>query len=139
MAPFKGSKQPRQSQDQRGKRSTSVDSREEPPVAQVRRLTRTWSPKLEVDNVSIAYNASFMHYHGGHAGYVAEALEQPLLLPKDIEAYKNFNHPELFLSLKRDLAMVSNWIYCSTFILLHFLICYSKGEIPLLLFFFFFF
>ena len=137
MALFKGSKQPRQSQDQRGKRSTSVDSREEPPVAQVRRPTRTWSPKLEVDGVSIAYNASLKHYRGGHAGHVVEALEQALLLPKDIEAYKNFNHPELFLSLKRDLAMVSDWIYCSTFILLHFLICYSKGEIPLLFFFFF--
>ena len=33
MAPSKGSKQPRQFQDQRGRRSTSVDSREEPPVA----------------------------------------------------------------------------------------------------------
>ena len=33
MAPSKGSKQPRQSQDQRGRRSTSVDSREEPLVA----------------------------------------------------------------------------------------------------------
>ena len=142
MAPSKGSKQPRQSQDQKGKRSTSVDSREEPPVAQVRRLTRTWSPKLEVDSVSIAYNASFRHYRGGHAGHVAEALEQPLLLPKDMEAYRNFNHPELFLSLKRDLAMVSDWIYCSTFILLHFLTCYSKDEIPLVfvcVFFFFFF
>ena len=41
MSPSKGSKQPRQSQDQRGRRSTSVDSREEPPVAQVRRPTRT--------------------------------------------------------------------------------------------------
>ena len=49
----------------------------------------------------------------------------------NMEAYKNFNHPELFLSLKRDLAMVSDWIYYSTFILLHFLTCYSKGEIPL--------
>ena len=37
MAPSKGSKQPRQSQDQRGRRSTSVDSREEPHVAPVRR------------------------------------------------------------------------------------------------------
>ena len=33
MAPSKGSKQPRQSQDQRSKRSNSVDSREEPPMA----------------------------------------------------------------------------------------------------------
>ena len=100
-------------------------------MAQVRRPTRTWSPKLEVDGVPIAYDASLRHYHGGHAGLVAEALKQPLLLPKDMEAYKNFNHSELFLSLKRDLAMVSDWIHCSTFILLHFLTLYSKGETPL--------
>ena len=54
MGHFKGSKQPRQSQDQRSKRSNFVDSREEPPMVQVRRLTRTWSPKLEVDDVPIA-------------------------------------------------------------------------------------
>ena len=33
MVPSKGSKQPRQSQDQRSRRSNSVDSQEEPPVA----------------------------------------------------------------------------------------------------------
>ena len=77
-------------------------------MAQVRRPTRTWSPKLEVDGASIAWDASLRHYHGGHAGHVAKALEQPLLLPKDMETYRNFNQPELFLSLKRDLAMVSN-------------------------------
>ena len=108
MAPSKGSKQPRQSQDQRGRRFTFVDSREERHVAQVCRPTRTWSPKLEVDGVPIAYDASLRHYRGGHVGHVAEDLEQPFLLPKDMEAYKNFNHPELFLSLKRDLAMVSD-------------------------------
>ena len=37
----KGSKQQRQSQDPRSRRSGSVDSREELPVVQVRRLTRT--------------------------------------------------------------------------------------------------
>ena len=41
MGPSKGSKQPRKSQDQRNRRSNSVDSREEPPVAQMRRPTRT--------------------------------------------------------------------------------------------------
>ena len=128
MAPSKGSNQPRQSQDQRSRRSNSVDSREEPPIAQVCRPTRTWSPKLEVDGVPIAYDASFRHYCGGHAGLVAEPLEQPLLFPKDMEAYRNFNHPELFLSLKRDLAMVSYWIYYPTLILLHFLTFYNKGE-----------
>ena len=121
MGPTKGSKQPRQLQDQRNRRSNSVDSREEPPVAQVRRPTRTWLPKLEVDGVPIAYDASFRHYRGGHASLVSEALEQPLLHPQDREAYRNFNHSELFLSLKRDLAMVSDCIHCSSFILLHFL------------------
>ena len=87
MGSAKGSKQPRQSQDQRNRRSNSVDSGEEPPVAQVRRPTRIWSPKLEVDGVPIAYDASLRHYRGGHAGLVAEALEQPILLPNDMEAY----------------------------------------------------
>ena len=75
-------------------------------MAQVHRPTRTWSPKLEVDGVPIAWDASLRHYRGRHAGHLAEALEQPLLLPKNMEAYRNFNHPKPFLSLKRDLAMV---------------------------------
>ena len=75
MGHSKGSKQPRQSQDQRSRRSNSVDSREELPVAQVRRPIRTWLPKLEVDGVPIAYDASLRHYRGGHASHIAEALE----------------------------------------------------------------
>ena len=81
LGPSKGSKQPRQSQDHRSRRFNFVDNREEPPVAQVRRPTRTWSPMLEVDGMPIAYDATLRHYRGGHAGLVAEALEQPLLLP----------------------------------------------------------
>ena len=113
VGPPKGSKQQRQSQDQRSRRSGSVDSREELPVAQVRRPTRTWSPKLKVDDAPIAWDASLRHYRGGHAGHVAEALEQPLLFQKDMEAYRSFTHPELFLSFKRDLAMVSDLIHRS--------------------------
>ena len=108
VGPSKGSKQQRQSQDQRSRRSGSIDSREEPPMAQVRRPTRIWSPKLEVDDVPIAWDSSFRHYHRGYAGHVTEALEQPLLLLKDMESYRSFTQPELFLSLKRDLAMVSD-------------------------------
>ena len=71
----------------------------------------------------IVYNATLRHYRGGHAGLVVEALEQPLILPQDMEAYRTFNHPKLFLSLKRDLAMVSDSIHFSSFILisLHFI------------------
>ena len=104
-------------------------------MAQVRCPTRTWSPKLEVDGVPIMYDASLRHYHGGHVGHVVEALEQPLLLPKDMETYRNFNHPELFLSLKRDLAMVSYLNHRSTLVLPCFLTFYNIGKT----FFFFFF
>ena len=89
-------------------------------MAQVRRPTHTWSPKLEVDGAPITWDASLRQYRGGHTGHVVDALEQPLLLPKDMEAYRSFNHPELFLSLKRDLAMVSYLIHCSIYILGHF-------------------
>ena len=51
LGPFKRSKQLRQSQDHRNRRSSSVDNREEPPMAQVCRPTRTWSPVLEVDGM----------------------------------------------------------------------------------------
>ena len=97
-------------------------------MAQMHRPTRTWSPKLEVDGVPIAWDTSIKHYRGGHAGHIAEALEQPLLLPKDMEAYRNFNHTELFLSLKKDLAMVSYLVHCSILIVLHFLTFYSIGK-----------
>ena len=60
---------------------------------------RTWSPKLEVDGVAIPYTVSVREY-------ITEALEQPVLLPQDMEAYRQFSQPELFLSLKKDLAMV---------------------------------
>ena len=73
-----------------------------------------WSPKLELDGVPIVWDTSIRNYQGGQAGHVAEALEQ--LLPRDMEAYKRFSQQELFLSLKREMAMVSNLIHFSTYI-----------------------
>ena len=81
FGPSKGNKQARQTQDHRSRRSNSVDNREEHLVAQVHRPARTWSPVLGVDNMPIAYDATLRHYCEGHAGLVAEALEQPFLLP----------------------------------------------------------
>ena len=52
---------------------------------------------------------------------MVEALEQPLLLPKDTDALRKLKQHDLFLSLKRDLALVSlhfhTFIYFSTSIL----------------------
>ena len=75
LGPSKGNKQARQTQDHRSRRSSSVDNREEAPMAQVRRPARTWSPVLEVDDMPIAFDATLRHYRGGHAGLVAEVLE----------------------------------------------------------------
>ena len=89
-------------------------------MAQVRRSPRTWSPILEVNGAPIAVDASLRHFRGGHAGRMAKALQQPLLLPAEMAAYRSFNHPDLFLSLKMDLAMVSNSVHSFIFIYLHF-------------------
>ena len=88
-----------------------MQNRKEPPVAQVHRPARTWSPMLEVDGIPIAFNATLRHYREGYASLVAEALEQPLLLPQDMAAYRTFNHLEYFIFLKMDLAMVSDSIH----------------------------
>ena len=87
IGPSKGNKQHRVSQDQRSKRFNSVESQEDPFEAHVRRTPRTWSPKLELDGVPIAWDTSIRNYQGGQAGHIAEALEQPLLLLRDMEAY----------------------------------------------------
>ena len=86
----------------------------------MRHTPRTWSPKLELDGVPIVWDTSIRNYQEGQAGHVAEALEQPLLLPRDMEAYRRFSQQELFLSLKRDLAMVSNSIHFFTYIFSYF-------------------
>ena len=85
-----------------------MESRDEENHAEMCVPPRTWSPKLELHGVAILYNASIQEYNRGQVGYVADALEQPVLLPRDMEAYKWFSQPELFLSLKRDLAMVND-------------------------------
>ena len=107
MAP-RPAKQQKATKGQRSKRANSTESRDEENRAEVRATPRTWSPKLELDGVAIPYNVSIREYNRGRAGYVADALEQPLLLPRDMEAYRRFSQPEIFLSLKRDLAMVSD-------------------------------
>ena len=111
LGPSRGNKQARPTQERRGRRAHSVESREEQPVAQGRRSPRTWSPALEGDGAPIAMDASLRHFRGGHVGRMTDALLQPLLLPIDNPAYRSFDHPGLFLSIKRDLAMVSNSVH----------------------------
>ena len=65
-----------------------------------------------MDGAPIPWGASVWEFQKGRAGYIAEALEHPLLLPKDIDTYRRFTQNDLFLSLKKDLAMVNNSSTC---------------------------
>ena len=51
---------------------------------------------------------------------MAEALERPLLLPKDMDALKHMRQPDFFLSLKWDLALVSSLAYFTKSVFLSF-------------------
>ena len=65
-----------------------------------------------MDGAPIPWGASVWEFQKGRAGYIPEALEHPLLLPKDIDTYRRFTQNDLFLSLKKDLAMVNNSSTC---------------------------
>ena len=51
-------------------------------------------------------SASIRDFQGGTAGYVADAVEQALLLPEDMAELRGMRRHEVFLSFKRYLAMV---------------------------------
>ena len=108
LPPQKGAKQQKTAKDPKDKRFSFMDSRVEHNLAEVRLQQRTWSPWLDVDGAAIPWNASIREYQRGHSAHVAEALKQPLLLPKDMDAVRKLKQHDLFLSLKRDSAMVSS-------------------------------
>ena len=65
-----------------------------------------WNPSLELDRALLPLDSSIRDFQKGKTGYVADALEQPLLLPQDMADLKTLRKYEVFLTLKRDLAMV---------------------------------
>ena len=89
--------------------ASSMESREVEHSADMSHLT--WNSRLELDGASVHWNSSIREFHRGHSYHVAEALECHLLLSKDMDTLKHMRQPELFLSLKRDLALVSSLAY----------------------------
>ena len=104
LIPRKENKQQKITKDPRDKRGNSVDSRDEVEVCQPQ---RPWALRPEMDGAAIPYNASIWDAPRGHANYLAQALQQPLLLPRDMKFIKRTKQPNLFMSLKRELAMVN--------------------------------
>ena len=60
-----------------------------------------------LDKAPLPRDASIRDSQQGRARYVANAVEQALLLPVDMADLRSMRKHEVFLSLKRDLAMAS--------------------------------
>lgn len=103
MFPQKESKQQKMAKD---KRVSPVDNREDLLAIEVRQQG-VWAPRLELEGVAIPWNSSIREFQRGHSAYIAEAFEQPIPLPKDMDALKHLRQLDLFMSLKRDLVMVN--------------------------------
>ena len=100
----KKAKHQKKGKEPKDKRTRSIDSRGE---AAIRREQRTWSPRFELDGAPISWDATLWESQQGQASFLAEALQQPLLLPCDMEGLRATRQPDLFMSLKKDMAMVS--------------------------------
>ena len=61
---------------------------------------------MELDGALLHSDASIRDFQQGTARYIANAMEQSLLLPKDMTDLRSLRQHEVFLGLKRDLAMV---------------------------------
>ena len=64
-------------------------------------------PALVLDSAPLPMDASIINFQQRKAGYVVDTVEQALLLPEDMADLRSLRKHEVFLSLKRDLAMVS--------------------------------
>ena len=56
-------------------------------------------------------DSSIRDFQQGKAGYVANTLEQPLLLLNDMADLRTMKKHKVFLTLKRDLELVSIFTY----------------------------
>ena len=73
-----------------------------------------------MDGAPLPNDASIQDFQQGKAGYVANAVKQSLLLPNDMSDLRFMRKYEVFLSLKRDLVMVSTLVLVFNFSLFSF-------------------
>ena len=68
--------------------------------------TPVWAPQMDLDGAPLLDDASIRDFQQGAARYVADAVEQSLLLPKDMADLRSMRQHEVFLRLKRDLEIL---------------------------------
>ena len=74
----------------------------------------SWIPPLVLDGAPLHADSSIRNFDNGKVGYVANSVKQTLQLPRDMAKLCNLKKHEMFLSLKRDLALVR---FCIIFLL----------------------
>ena len=67
---------------------------------------RAWLPAPMLGGKPLIDDASIRNYNGGIGYHVASALEETLLLPKDMVELRGLRRNEVFLQAKRCLGMV---------------------------------
>lgn len=65
-----------------------------------------WNPPLVLKGGPLPSNSFIRDFDNERTGYVANFMEQTLFLPWDMAVLCNLKKHEMFLSLKRDLALV---------------------------------
>ena len=104
----KPQKKGKETKEPKEKRTRSIDSRDKKAIWREQRI---WSPQLELDGAPISWYATLWESQQGQASFLAKALQQPLLLPRDMKGLRDTRQPDLFMSLKRNMAMVSENFY----------------------------
>ena len=82
---------------------------------------QAWLPVPMLGGEPLMDNASIMDFNGGIGCHVTSALEQTLLLPKDMVELQGFRRNEVFLHTKRFLGMICTYFFLNCFCFLFFL------------------
>ena len=64
-----------------------------------------------LDEALLPTDSLIRNFDNGRAGYVANLVKHALLLPRDMAELRNLKKYEMFLSLKRDLALVGPFFF----------------------------
>ena len=70
---------------------------------------QAWLPAPMLGSEPLMDDASIRDFNGGIGCHVASALEQTLLLPKDMVELRGFKRSEVFLHTKRFLGMICTY------------------------------
>ena len=106
---------PRPSNEEEAHRATKQQKTSHAPSRGAKRADsqlpepQAWLPAPMLGGEPLMDDASIRDFNGGIGCHVASALEQTLLLPKDMMELRGFRRSEVFLHTKRLLGMVCTY------------------------------